>query len=74
MNRKVVFSPLSLKDISNAFEHLRAKSPRAADAFIDATEAMASVVASLPRIGKRWEHGERDLPEVRSVRIRGFNS
>lgn len=72
--RRVIFKPMALDDVEETFIFLYDRSPQAASAFVDATHLTARVVAKRPGIGRRWHHGEQDLPEVRSVAISGFRA
>lgn len=74
MRRRVVFKARAEKDIDDAFKYLYARSPQVAVGFIEAARRQANAVASLPGLGRVWQHGEPDLPVVRSVRIPGFDA
>jgi toxin ParE1/3/4 len=74
MSRRVVFRPLAEEDLDETFGYLWARSPQAAVAFIEAIRRMAKMVSEMPGMGRRWEHGEQDLPDVRSVQVRGFRA
>jgi plasmid stabilization system protein ParE len=73
MTLRIIFTPEADADVDEAYAYLFARSPRAADRFIDAVNESATRVAKHPGTGPRWRHGETGLPELRTIRLRHFD-
>ncbi|MBX3403043.1 MAG: type II toxin-antitoxin system RelE/ParE family toxin [Phycisphaeraceae bacterium] len=73
MMRRIVFTPEADEDVDVSYAYLFARSPQAADRFIDAVDETAHRVAKYPGTGSRWRHGKTDLPELRRIRLKHFD-
>ena len=74
MSRKVLKTPYAVLDLAEQAEFIAADNIDAALAFLEAAERDFALLAQRPRAGVRRKIGRKELGEVRSWPIGGFEN